>query len=87
MDPSEYVKLLEYVNENNSWDKMYTCIHDNHRRVVKYVNCSFDTRDGKIWRVGFHGCVSLCDKDHEKVFNIDSPEDVSKIYEWLDKVC
>ena len=51
MTPKEYAELLDYINEYHSWDKFYenACVHK--RKIVKYVQCTCDTRDGKIWVV------------------------------------
>ena len=51
MTPKEYAELLDYINENHSWAKFYENACEHHRKIVKYVQCVCDTRDGKIWIV------------------------------------
>jgi len=50
MTPKEYAELLEYINDKHSWRNMYEN-YKQDRKIVKYVRCSCDTRDGKIWIV------------------------------------
>lgn len=82
MSPKEYQKLLEYVKNNNSWGiNMYATMRERNRKAIKYVDCGFDTRDGTIWRITFRSVAG----EKDKLFIIESPEDVRKIYSWLDE--
>lgn len=82
MSPKEFQKLLEYIKNNNSWGiNMYATIHERNRKTVKYVDSSFDTRDGTIWRVTFRSVTG----EKDKSFRIESPEDIEKIYSWLNE--
>jgi len=84
MNAVEYAKLLQYIKENNSWGaNMYVIQYELHRRVVKYVDASFDTRTGRIWKINFRSCLG--GGERERAFDINSPEDVNKIYKWLDE--
>ena len=60
MSPKEYAELLDYINDKHSWANLYTNTVDNNRKVVKYVESSCDTRDGKIWvvKVSFSDIVN-----------------------------
>ena len=81
MSPKEYQELLEYVRKNNSWGiNMYATIRERNRKAVKYVDCCFDTRDGTIWNIIFRSVTG----EKDKSFRIETPEDIKKIYSWLD---
>ena len=81
MTPQEFAALLDYIRENNSWGvKMYELSVERNRRVVKYVDASFDSRDGRVWQITFRSCIPGGTMD----FRIESSEDVSKVYAWLD---
>lgn len=81
MTPQEFAALLDYIRENNSWGvKMYELSVERNRRVVKYVDASFDSRDGHIWQITFRSCLP----DGTKDFRVESGDDVAKIYTWLD---
>ena len=49
MSPKEYAELLDYINDKHSLSNMWENTVDNNRKVVKYVECCCDTRDGQIW--------------------------------------
>lgn len=81
MTPQEFAALLDYIRENNSWGvKMYELSVERNRRVVKYVDASFDSRDGRVWQITFRSCIPGGARD----FRIESSEDVAKVYAWLD---
>ena len=44
MTTDELKELLDYIQENNSWEHMYEC-HKRDRYAYKYVRISYDTRD------------------------------------------
>ena len=81
MTVQKYYELLEYINENNSWGaKMYEVVCERNRKAIKYVDSSFDSRTGTIWRVSFRSVTGEKDVD----FRVDSPEGLTKMYEWLE---
>lgn len=83
MTPQEFMKLLEYIKENNSWgDKMYEVCHIKKRRAIKYVDSVFDSRDGIVWMINFRD--SSDGKD--KIFRIESQKDIQPIYDWLNEI-
>lgn len=83
MSPKEFAKLLEYITENNCWgEKAYEITIERKRKAVKYVNAIFDSRDGKVYRIV---CTQVLNNDSDtKEFTIESPEDIDRIYAWLD---
>ena len=82
MTAQQFAQLLQYVKENNCWGiKMYDINCIRNRKAVKYVDASFDSRDGKVWRVTFRSVTG----EEDKVFRIESQKDVTEIYKWLDE--
>lgn len=82
MTPQEFASLLGYIRENNSWGaKMYEVNVERKRRAIKYVDASYDSRDGHIWQITFRQCVP----GGEKNFRVDSSSSVADIYAWLDE--
>lgn len=81
MTPQEFAELLNYIRENNSWGaKMYEVRFELHRRAIKYVNSTFDSRDGHIYHITFHSCLP----DGTKSFEIKTHQNIKEIYAWLD---
>lgn len=78
MTPEQYMNLLKYIQENNSWQKMLDCCRRN-RRVIKYVDAIFDTRTGDIWHITFRS------GGYKKEFRIDNSDDIGAVYEYLDE--
>ena len=82
MSPTKYAELLQFIKENNSWGAdMYDICQVRNRRAIKYVDASFDSRDGSIWRITFRQIVGHKDI----VFLMDTPEDVDKVYQFLNE--
>lgn len=72
MTPKEYVELLDYINDKHSWKNMWENTAENNRKIVKYVECSCDTRDGEIWitTIRFRDIVnSPLPNDNNQVFD------------------
>lgn len=44
MNYEDLKKLLDYIQENNSWENMYEC-HQRNRYSFKYVRVYIDTRE------------------------------------------
>lgn len=75
MTPKEYAELLEYIYNNHGWSaKFYK--NKLNSKMVKYIDSSFDTRTGDIWK------VSLRIASHEKEFKGESLKE--KIINWLE---
>lgn len=73
MSAQEYLKLLRYIAERNGWR--------NGNFSVKYVECSFDTRDNRIWKVTFRGMGD------EITFRTECGYDLkTRIYEHLKRL-
>ena len=77
MTPEQYCKLLRYIMKNNSWENMLD-VTERKRSFYKYVTCSFDTRDGTIWRIAFSQGGS------ETAFRVETPEEIQAVYDFLD---
>lgn len=74
-------KLLNYINDNNGWgDKIYENRHVKHRHCFKYVDVSFDTRDGCVWKITLRNGTDV----EKKTFRVESEEDLNKVYAYLD---
>lgn len=81
MTIKQYTELLEYIFKNNGWN--INAISDNldcRKPMIKYVDSSFDTRDGYIWSIKLRDISA-----NDKSFRVETDEEVSKIYEWLNK--
>lgn len=77
MTPEQYCELLQYIMRNNSWANMLD-VTERNRRFYKYVTCSFDTRDGTIWRVAFS------EGKGEIAFRAETLEEIRAVYDFLD---
>lgn len=80
MTIKQYAELLEYIFKNNGWN--INAIQDNldcRKPMIKYVDSSFDTRDGHIWSIKLRGM------SEEKSFRVETDEQLAKVYEWLNK--
>lgn len=80
MTIDEFQQLLSYIKENNSWEKFYEVAVICKRKLVKYVDAVFDSRDGRIFSVTFRQggkSTSFC---------IESKKDLDAVYSWLDEL-
>lgn len=85
MTPEAYANLFEYIARNNCWGiNMYGITVERKRKAIKYVEASFDSRDGTIWLITFQQIINS--KEQEISFRIESKEDVDRIYSWLDEI-
>ena len=83
MTPQEFAKLLEYIKANNSWgENMYEICCQRNRRAIKYVDATFDSRDGTVWYLTFRSQTH----GEDKKFRIEKQEDIKSVYDWLDEV-
>lgn len=80
MTVQKYCELLEYVKENNSWN-MCESARERNRKIVKYVDASFDSRTGTIWMVNFRSVTG----EKDKAFRVDDKYGLASMYEWLEE--
>lgn len=66
MNSEELKELLDYIQENNSWEKMTECF-ERDREIFKYIRIVYDTRK------------NLPNEDHVWWIILDNGEN-SKIY-------
>lgn len=86
MTAYDFMKLLEYIRENNSWGyHMYDVVHIRHRKAIKYVDACYDTRTGEIWQIKFRSCIGTTGTPQEINFRIENESDIKRIYDWLDE--
>lgn len=80
MTIKQYAELLEYIFKNNGWnvESFYENSAKRHRRCFKYVYTTFDSRDGKIFKITFRNGTT-----EGKTFRIETEADIEKIYAWL----
>lgn len=72
------------IAQNNCWGiNMYGITVERKRKAIKYVEASFDSRDGTIWLITFRQIINS--KEQEISFRIESKKDVDRIYSWLDE--
>lgn len=86
LNPQEVAGLLSYIQENNSWRHMHT-LHQQGRVTPKYIDMSFDTRTGDMWRIVFRNCVGgkNIKSTKEYIFDTNSGYNLKeKVYNWLD---
>lgn len=83
MTIKQYTELLEYIFKNNGWnvETFYENSAEKHRRCFKYVDTTFDSRDGKIFKITFRNGTT-----EGKTFRVETEADVKKIYAWLDTI-
>lgn len=91
MNSEELKELLDYIQENNSWEKMLDCMERN-RQIFKYVRISYDTREkmaneDHVWSVvldnGENSKIYLRDKTLQECKDIlDLPiNEIKKLFE------
>lgn len=78
MTPEQLLRLLNYIMENNSWNKLGEVL-GNNRNAIKYTDFTLDSRDGRIFSVRFR------QGGRDKQFTINCESDIEHIYEWLDR--
>lgn len=94
MNSEELKELLDYIQENNSWEKMlYNMERD--RYSFKYIRISYDTRDTSlgehVWSIvldnGKDSKIYLRDKTLQECKDIlDLPrKEIMKLFESEDK--
>ncbi len=85
MTPDKLIELLNYIMQNNSWQNLYVNACEKHRPCFKYIDFSFDTRDGHIWQITFreNGAFNFKEK---KTFRIENENDLKEVYKFLDTV-
>ncbi len=90
MNSSDLKKLLDYIQENNSWENMYQNFERN-RYCFKYIRIYYDTRENlnneeHVWWIqldnGIDCKISLRDKSFEECKRIlDLPrEEIIKLF-------
>ena len=87
MTPKEYAELLEYINENHSWQHMYTNVKAG-RKCIKYIDTCTDTRDGVIWivKISFRDINNTPlpnDKKYDQIVFKEERCTVEEIKKWL----
>ena len=82
MTPKQYAELLEYIIQNNGWNKVWENGVEKGRPCFKYIDATFDSRDGLIWQIVFREDGSL-NNLKEKVFHTETEEDIKAIYDFL----
>lgn len=90
MNSEELKELLDYIQENNSWEKMYDNVQRD-RYCFKYIRISYDTRDTNlgehVWQIildnGKDSKVYLKDKTLQECKDIlDLPrKEIIKLFE------
>lgn len=90
MNNEELKELLDYIQENNSWEKMCECI-ERDRYCFKYIRISYDTREPSmgehVWHIildnGKDSQIYLRDKTLQECKDIlDLPrEEIKKLFE------
>lgn len=62
MNSKELAELLDYIQENNSWENMWKLL-DKDRYCFKYVRIDYDTRE------------NMADEDHVWHVTLDNGKD------------
>lgn len=90
--PEQYVEILKFAREHHKFalylseEKIFTRKAnfpnlDEHGFGIKYIESSFDSRDGKIWLIKFreyNGTVALTATNHD----FDKRFKFGDLYEW-----
>lgn len=90
LNQQEVKDLVEYIAENNSWNKLYEC-HQRGRKTPKYYTMSYDTRTNDMWRICFYEIIGgghSGNRKEEVIFRTENGTDLKqRIYDWLDEEC
>lgn len=78
MESKDLKNLIDYIMENNSSKEASYVLRG--RKQYKFIDFKLSTSDGKIYSVIFKN-----GKDDIKNFDVNTEEDIQKIYDWLDK--
>lgn len=77
--PDEVMELMNYIQENNSWEH----IHTDGREITKYYTMRVDTRTGTVWSITFD---NLAYSKTNKSFRTESNYDLKdEIYKFLNE--
>lgn len=81
MTPKQYAELLDYITENNGWNKLYENCAKRHRQCFKYIDMTFDIQTGSITKIHLRfggGQAGV-------TFSVDTEEKIKALYEFLDR--
>ena len=80
MPIKDYVKLISFISQNNSWGKnMLQCIR-RKRKCIKYISSTIDMRSGEVYQIRFN-----LGFNKYKDFTVHNTEDIQVIYKWLNE--
>lgn len=79
MTVQEYVKFLNFISENNS---LNTSFSRTYRKPIKYIESSFDTRDGKVWSIN----IRLYGDKTGTTFVLQTESDIKSMYDWVNEL-
>lgn len=80
MTPEQFAEFLNYVKENNSWGENMGETIRRHRTPFKYINAVWDSRDNTVFSITLRAGGSPTGK----TFNVDSPQGIKELYDFLD---
>ena len=84
LSPKEVEELILYIQQNNSWEKLYECSYERKRIVPKYFSMIVDTRTNDVWRIEFTDIVGI--KEHNVIMRTENGYNLKeKIYSWLNR--
>ena len=85
MSFAELMELLQYIQENNSWEKQGEINFEQGRarKIVKYIDFCVDTRTADVWHIKLRGGHNdIVFDDGTALMPKNLKED---IYKWLDE--
>lgn len=81
MTPEQFAEFLNYMKENNSWGmNMYELVHNRKRRVYKYVDDVWDSRDNTVFSITLREGGGT----EGRTFRVDTPKEIEALYDFID---
>lgn len=80
--PILLAELLDFVKKNNAWGTgMYEVNRVRNRRAVKYVDATFDSRTGCVYKIDLRGITG-----HEEIsFRVDTGAGLKDVIDFLNE--
>lgn len=81
MTPEQFAQFLNYMKENNSWGmNMYELVHERKRRVYKYVDAVWDSRDNTVFSITLREGGGT----EGRSFRVDTLQGIKALYDFID---
>lgn len=84
ISPEQYVEILKFVQDHCRFGYIPKSKYINAPQMIKYVDCTYDSRFGDIWIITFRGSNVTLATNHFNSLN-PLPKDwkYENLYDWV----